>query len=94
MKLDSRTKELIAVGASVTANCQPCLEYHVGKARQYGVDGDEIAQAIDVGRTVRKGAADKYDKFVASIDLAAAAPSSEAGCGCGSAEPSQAASKA
>ncbi|MHB9097907.1 MAG: sigma-70 family RNA polymerase sigma factor [Syntrophales bacterium] len=30
--MDERTKKLIAVGASVGANCHPCLEYHVGRA--------------------------------------------------------------
>ena len=29
--LDERTKELIAIGASVCAHCQPCLTYHVNK---------------------------------------------------------------
>ena len=32
MKLDTRIRELIAVGASVTANCQSCLQYHADKA--------------------------------------------------------------
>ena len=27
--MDERTKELIAIGASVGAHCQPCLTYHV-----------------------------------------------------------------
>ena len=33
MTLDDRTKLLIAVDASVTASCEPCLEHHLGKAR-------------------------------------------------------------
>jgi len=48
---------LIAVGASVTANCQPCLDFHVGKAREYGAGEKDIAMAVAVGKTVRKGAA-------------------------------------
>jgi alkylhydroperoxidase/carboxymuconolactone decarboxylase family protein YurZ len=27
--MDERIKELIAIGASVGAHCQPCLTYHV-----------------------------------------------------------------
>jgi AhpD family alkylhydroperoxidase len=42
MKLDARIKELIAVGASVAANCQPCLQYHVSKAREAKADDEEI----------------------------------------------------
>jgi len=86
MKLDNRIKELIAVGASVTANCQPCLEYHVGKALENEADGQEIAEAVEVGKMVRKGAASKMDKFALSLDYAAlsTASATDEGCGCGS----------
>ncbi len=65
MKLDLRIQELIAVGASVTANCQPCLQYHSAKALENGADAEEVADAVEVGKTVRKGAAAKFDKFAA-----------------------------
>ena len=48
--LDEKTKELIAVGASITANCHPCIKYHVGKAREMEIAEDEIQQAIEVGK--------------------------------------------
>ncbi|NTU63269.1 MAG: carboxymuconolactone decarboxylase family protein, partial [Chloroflexi bacterium] len=38
MNLDNRILELIAVGASVAANCQPCLDYNVRKALEFGAD--------------------------------------------------------
>lgn len=79
-KMDERNRELIAVGASVTANCLSCLEYHVGKARESGAAPDEIREAIDVGRMVRKGAAAKLDRL--SATLAEAAPSVAATEGC------------
>ena len=53
--MDNRIKELIAIGASITANCQPCLKYHIGKAREYGAGGQEIMEAIEVGQMVKKG---------------------------------------
>jgi AhpD family alkylhydroperoxidase len=74
MKLDDRITELVAIGASVTANCLSCLEYHVGKATENGVAAEEIADAIDVGKMVRKGAAGKMDKLVESLRPAAASP--------------------
>lgn len=83
MKLDNRIAELIAVGASVAANCQPCLEYHVGKASESGADRQEIADAIEISKMVRKGAASKMDKFAASLSEAAM-PTAAEGCGCGS----------
>ncbi len=80
--MDNRLTELIAIGASVTANCHPCLEYHLGKAREYGVDDQEIREAIDVGKMVRKGAAGKWDEYAAAL-LEGRPPSTEPGCGCG-----------
>ena len=67
MKLDNRIKELIAVGASITANCQPCLQYHASEGLKSGADEQEIKEAIEVGKMVRRGAASKMDKFAASL---------------------------
>jgi AhpD family alkylhydroperoxidase len=53
MKLDEKTKQLIAVGASITAQCQPSLEYHSKKALEFGSDAEEIAEAIEGGERVR-----------------------------------------
>jgi len=83
MKLDTRIKELIAVGASVTANCQPCLQYHVSKARESGANDEEIAIAIAVAKAVRKGAAAKMDDFAAGIGATAETAECGAGQGCG-----------
>jgi len=84
--MDNRIKELIAIGASITANCQPCLEYHVSKALESGASEQEIKEAIKVGKLVRQGAASKMDKF--ALNLSLSVPSSTAAsdeeCGCGS----------
>lgn len=61
MTFDTRITELIAVGASVAANCASCVEYHGRKALESGIDPDEVAQAIEIGRNVRKGAAANVD---------------------------------
>ena len=65
--MDNRTQELIAIGASIAANCQPCLEYHLDKARENGAEEEEINEAIAVGRIVRKGAAGKMDRFISTV---------------------------
>jgi len=54
--MDERTKELVAVGASVSAHCQPCLTYHVTQAREMGIAEEEIREAVQVGQRVEKGA--------------------------------------
>ena len=86
MKLDDRMRALVAVGASITANCQPCLQSTIAMARESGADDQEIAEAIEVGKMVRKGAASKMDKFIGSQNIAGLASASEkdGGCGCNS----------
>ncbi len=84
MKIDDRTMRLIAVGASVAANCQSCLQTNINKACQEGIDAQDIAEAIELGKMVWKGAASKMDKFIQSLNQPT--PSAEdtgvAGCGC------------
>jgi arsenite methyltransferase len=54
--MNESIKELIAIGASVGAHCQLCLEYHIQAAIGLGVTPDEIRQAIEIGHKVEKGA--------------------------------------
>jgi AhpD family alkylhydroperoxidase len=84
MQLDERTMRLIAVGASITANCQSCLQANLAKARENGCDEQEIAEAIWVGKMVRQGAAAKMDRFADHLSQAVAqtATGSEEGCEC------------
>lgn len=63
MEMNDKIRELIAVGASITANCQPCLQIHVEKALKSGADQQEVSAAIEIGNRVRKGAAAKMEEF-------------------------------
>ena len=83
MTLDSRLTELVAIGASAAANCSACLEHHLGKAGEAGVDAGEIAAAFEVGRMVRRGAASTLDKVAARLGAATPAAAATAGRGCG-----------
>ena len=60
--MDERQKELIAIGAAVTANCVPCLKFHLGKAQGADASEEEIAEAIRIGRMVRAGSAKIWDE--------------------------------
>jgi len=84
MTIDDKVRELIAVGASITANCQPCLQYHAKKASDFGADAEEIAEAIDMGMLVRKGAAAKMDTFSSDLkgNVAAESASVTKASGC------------
>jgi AhpD family alkylhydroperoxidase len=79
--MDEKLKEMIAVGASVTANCIPCIRYHFAKAREVGVTDAEIKAAVQVGKTVRRGAAKKWDEEV-DILLSKASEVQNSGCEC------------
>ncbi len=81
--MDNKTKLLIAVGAAVTANCQPCLKTLLKKAHDGGVEEKEIREAIGVARLVRKNSATQMDHFVAGLTGAEGEPDdNEGGCGC------------
>ena len=84
MKLDERMMRLIAVGASIAANCQPCLQTNTAKALESGANEGEIAEAIWVGTMVRRGAASKMDEYAASLNqsvpLAASVPDDRCKC--------------
>jgi len=65
--LDEKNKELIAIGASVACNCHPCVLFHLGKARELSIDPELIEQAFEIGRMVRKGAADQMDNLLTEL---------------------------
>jgi AhpD family alkylhydroperoxidase len=73
--LDRRTARLIAVGASVAANCQACLKTTAAKAAQGGIKDEEIAEAVEIGKMVRHCAASQIDESAASLGFAGAASS-------------------
>lgn len=79
--MDDQTRKLIAVGASVGANCHPCLEYHVGKALESGIDENEIMEAVNVAKAVRGGANASMDKL--ALKLTGNKPSQPSREGCG-----------
>jgi AhpD family alkylhydroperoxidase len=65
--MDDRMKKLLAVSASVGANCHPCLEYHIGKALESGLERGEITEAVEIARTVRRGATSSMDKLALKL---------------------------
>ncbi|MEZ4870653.1 MAG: carboxymuconolactone decarboxylase family protein [Bdellovibrionales bacterium] len=46
--LDSKTKELIALGIAITVRCDGCIAYHVHDALAAGATPEEIAETIAV----------------------------------------------
>jgi AhpD family alkylhydroperoxidase len=54
--LDRKTKELVAIGASLAAKCQGCLEGHIKKALKFGASREEISEAIAIAIGVNAAA--------------------------------------
>jgi AhpD family alkylhydroperoxidase len=83
MTLDERTAMLIAVGASIAANCQPCLEINVARAQEHGIDAAAIADALEIERRIRRGAAAKMDRFATGLTSPGpTATGDDCGCDC------------
>jgi len=84
--LNPAVRELVAIGASAVANCQSCVEYHVGMAKNAGVKIEEIAEAIELSKSVRAFAASKTDKFASNLlqteDLESESTAGTCDCGC------------
>ena len=81
--LDPKTRELVAIGASVVANCQPCLDYHVNEARNAGASDREMKDAVSMARMVRKAGDEKMDRYT-DEKLGGSAPEHEVpGACCG-----------
>lgn len=45
--------ELVAIGAAIAANCEPCLKHHYREAQQLGVSKADMARAVEMGAKVK-----------------------------------------
>lgn len=52
--LDSKTKELLALGISVAVRCDPCVAFHAEAAARHGATRDEILETM--GMAIYMGA--------------------------------------
>src|SRR5512133_3633010 len=55
--LSAEQKELIAVGASVGAGCQPCVSHHLKAGAQAGLGGEQLLAAVASAERVSAEAA-------------------------------------
>ncbi len=68
--LDRKTKELVAISASLTAKCQGCLEGHIKKALKFGATREEISETIAIAMGVSAAAVvDLTDIAAESLDI-------------------------
>lgn len=53
-QLTTRDRELVALGAALAANCIPCIEYHLPKAREAGLNDAELDEVLEIADMVRQ----------------------------------------
>jgi AhpD family alkylhydroperoxidase len=68
--IDRKTKELIAIAASLGFNCQGCLEGHLKKALGFGATWQEISETISITMGVAAaGVVDQTDIVAEKLEL-------------------------
>ncbi|HEY3129453.1 MAG TPA: carboxymuconolactone decarboxylase family protein [Acidobacteriota bacterium] len=55
--IDRKTKELIAIAASLGYKCQGCLEGHIKKALKFGATKEELSETIAISMGVAAASA-------------------------------------
>jgi len=54
--MDEKTSVLICLGAATAANCVPCFEHYLKKAKDLGLTSGEVLEAADLASKVKNGA--------------------------------------
>ncbi len=67
----SAVEELVAIGAAIACNCEPCFKYHFREALAHGVSRGDVALAVATARKVKEHIAEQVLKTVGE-QLAAA----------------------
>jgi AhpD family alkylhydroperoxidase len=49
--------ELVAIGAAIASNCEPCFKDHFDRARKLGVSKEDMARAVATAQSVKEAPA-------------------------------------
>jgi AhpD family alkylhydroperoxidase len=71
--LDTKTKELVALGIAVAVRCDPCITFHTESARKHGATREEIMETVGMAIYMGAGpsvmyaaqAVEAYDQYAA-----------------------------
>lgn len=55
--LSTKTKELMAIGISIQAGCEPAIRQHIERAAEQGASFEESVEAVEVGIAMGGGTA-------------------------------------
>jgi AhpD family alkylhydroperoxidase len=65
--LPKKVKELIAVGISVTIDCESCMQWHIEQAAAAGATMREVLEAVEVGLVMGGGPATVSARFALEV---------------------------
>lgn len=76
--------ELVAIGAAIASNCEPCFKYHFDKARKLGVSAGDMARAVATAQAVKESPArsilDLANRFLKTDQAPGGLPVMQAEC--------------
>jgi len=83
--------ELVAIGAAIASNCEPCFKFHYDQARKLGVTDADMRRAVDLAQKVKEAPAravldlasrilDKKTGLAAITVVSAGSAPSDGGC--------------
>ena len=67
MPLEQRDKELAAIGASIGANCRPCIEHHLAAGREAGLSPAELDDAVTTAHALRADAVQRLRARIGEV---------------------------
>jgi AhpD family alkylhydroperoxidase len=59
--------ELVALGAAVGANCEPCFKYHYLQAQKLGVSREDMIEAVELADRVKNAPAQNMRELADKI---------------------------
>lgn len=65
--LSKKIKELIAVGISITKDCESCMQWHIEEAARSGATEREVLEAVEVGIEMGGGPATVSARFALEV---------------------------
>ena len=77
-RIDRKSKELIAIAASLGYQCGGCLEGHIKKALEYGATKEEISESIAITMGVAAASVvDQTDLIAEKLGISPFKPSTD-----------------
>ncbi len=76
--------ELVAIGAAIASNCEPCFKFHFDQARKLGVSVADMARAVETAQAVKDSPArsvlEVANRFLRRDEAPKTLPVVQSGC--------------